>query len=267
MSKEGFIFLHRKLTEWEWYSNVNVTRIFIHCLLEANHQDNNWQGILVKKGSFITSYEKLALSTSLTTQQVRTAIDKLKITGEITYKSTSRYSMITINNWNCYQANQQTNNKQITSKQQTNNKQITTNNNDNNEENEENENKYINESENFSKKLDPFSSKEVSDVIQLYKKTCTNLIPYGKGSRKSRESIAQFIEDIGFDFMYIEMVFEKANSLKKICDQPIDLQKIINCHERIANDYYKKLNENAKPQQQEQEEIDYSDYTNYNPNR
>lgn len=95
---------------------------------------------------------------------------------------------------------------------------------------------------------DPFSSKEVSDVIQLYKQICTNLIPYTRGSRKSREAIAQFIKDIEFDFMYIQMVFEKANKLKTICNRTIDIQTIINCHERIANDFY-------KTQEQEEEEI------------
>lgn len=135
MTKEGFIFLHRQIMEWEWYSDINVTRVFIHCILEANHKDNKWQGNTIKKGTFVTSYEKLAIATSLTVQQVRTALNKLKSTGEITCKSTSRNSIITVNNWNKFQTNNKQDNKQITSKQQTNNKQITTNNNDNNDNN------------------------------------------------------------------------------------------------------------------------------------
>ena len=123
---DGFIKLHRKFIEWEWYTDNNVKILFLHLLLSVNHKDNKWRGQLVKKGSFITSYEKLAIATNLTIQQVRTALNKLKSTGEITYKSTSLNSIITINNWDEYQENNKQNNKQITNEQQTNNKRITT---------------------------------------------------------------------------------------------------------------------------------------------
>lgn len=133
---QGFIKLHRQITEWEWYSNINVCRLFIHCLLKANHKDNKWQGIVIERGSFITSIENLAFETGLSGQQVRTALNKLKTTGEITSKTTNRYSIISIKNWNSYQLDNTQDNKQITNKQQTNNKQITTNNNDNNVKND-----------------------------------------------------------------------------------------------------------------------------------
>lgn len=132
---DGFIKLHRKFIEWEWYTDNNVKILFLHLLLSVNHKDNKWRGQLIKKGSFITSYEKLAIATNLTIQQIRTALNKLKSTGEITYKSTSLNSIITINNWDEYQENNKQNNKQITNEQQTNNKRITTNKNDKNDKN------------------------------------------------------------------------------------------------------------------------------------
>ena len=140
---QGFIKLHRQITEWEWYSNINVCRLFIHCLLKANHKDNKWQGIVIERGSFITSIENLAFETGLSGQQIRTALNKLKSTGEITSKTTNRYSIISIKNWNSYQLDNTQDNKQITNKQQTNNKQITTNNNDNNDNNVKNDNKHL----------------------------------------------------------------------------------------------------------------------------
>lgn len=113
----GFIKIHRKLLKWEWYSDINVRVLFFHCLLRANHKSERWQGIEINAGQFVTSYEHLAKECGLTVQQLRTALDKLKITNEITNKTTSRYSIITVNNWKRYQ----TNNKQITNNQQTNN--------------------------------------------------------------------------------------------------------------------------------------------------
>jgi len=124
--KKGYIKLHRSLLEWEWYDELNVKVLFIHCLLKANYTDKDWKGQIIHRGSFITSYEKLSIETGLTVQQIRTAILKLKSTNEIIHKSTSHYSMITINNYDLYQTDNIQNDTQITNNQQTNNKQITT---------------------------------------------------------------------------------------------------------------------------------------------
>ena len=105
MAEIGYIKLHRKLLNWEWIENPNVLSIFVICLLKANHKANTWQGIKVPAGSLITSYEKLSAISGLSVRQVRTALDKLKMTGELTSKSTSRYSMISIKNWELYQIN------------------------------------------------------------------------------------------------------------------------------------------------------------------
>jgi hypothetical protein len=124
----GFIVLYRSLIDWEWYSDANTFRLFIHCLLRANHKEKKWQGITIERGSFVTSYAHLASELGLTVQNVRTSMGKLKSTGELTHKSHTKYGIITINNYYKYQdTNSQTNtqiNNQLTINQQsTNNKQ------------------------------------------------------------------------------------------------------------------------------------------------
>lgn len=116
----GFIKIHRKLLKWEWYSDLNVRVLFFHCLLKANHKSEKWQGIEIKAGQFVTSYGHLAKECGLTVHQTRTALDKLKMTGEIANKTTSRYSIITIKNWNLYQANGKQDGKQMANRWQTN---------------------------------------------------------------------------------------------------------------------------------------------------
>tara|TARA_R110002012_G_scaffold262505_1_gene444817 strand:+ start:20086 stop:20598 length:513 start_codon:yes stop_codon:yes gene_type:complete len=59
-------------------------------------------------------------------------LKKLKSTGEITSKSTSKYSIISIACYDKYQDDNKQNNINLTDKQQTTNKQLTTTNNDNN---------------------------------------------------------------------------------------------------------------------------------------
>lgn len=45
----GWIKLHRKLLDWEWYSDTNCRLLFIHCLLKANFEDTKWRGVDIKK--------------------------------------------------------------------------------------------------------------------------------------------------------------------------------------------------------------------------
>lgn len=127
---EGWIKLHRKLLEWEWYDDINVVRLFLHLLLTANYEQRSWHGKKIERGSLITGRIALAQETSLTEQQVRTALKKLESTGEITTTSTNQYTIITVNNYDSYQSiesgEQPTNNQQITNEQPTNNQRITT---------------------------------------------------------------------------------------------------------------------------------------------
>lgn len=126
MKDTGFISLHRSLIAWEWYDDINTTRLFIHLLLTVNWEDGFWHGIKIDRGSRITSYAKLAKETKLSVQEVRTALNKLKCTGELTIKPTSKYTTINIVNYNKFQdvnfqINKQTN-KQSTKYQQQYNK-------------------------------------------------------------------------------------------------------------------------------------------------
>lgn len=122
----GWVKLYRKITEWEWYDDPNVWKIFTHCILVANFKDKKWHGKIIKRGSFITSLRHLATINGLSLQQTRTALDKLEATQEITRKTTNEYTHITVNNYDKYQGNNTEDNKRITNEQQTNNKRITT---------------------------------------------------------------------------------------------------------------------------------------------
>lgn len=132
-SLSGFIKLHRKLIAWGWYQDYVVKCLFLHLLLTANFKETQWRDRTLKEGQVVVGTKKLSQELGFSVQQVRTAINKLKSTSEITVESTNRYSVITIVNWQEYQSddrpfNNQINtqvNNQATNKQQTNNKQIT----------------------------------------------------------------------------------------------------------------------------------------------
>ena len=131
---EGFIMLHRKLLDWEWYDDINTSRLFIHCLLKANHKDNNWRGMSIKRGQFISSLSKLASETSLTVKQIRTSLKKLNSTNEVASKGQAQHTVFTVINYDTYQGE----GKQRANEGQTKGKRRATNNNDNNDNNENN---------------------------------------------------------------------------------------------------------------------------------
>ncbi len=122
---ETFIKLFRKFTEWEWYEDINVSRVFLHLILTVNFVDKKWKGILIKRGSIVSSYQTLANETSLSVKQVRTAIRKLESTDDVAIKSTNKYSVFTVKNYDLYQAKgkQETNEGQSEDNQETNKRQ------------------------------------------------------------------------------------------------------------------------------------------------
>lgn len=64
---------------------------------------------------------ELAQTLRLSERQIRTALDKLKMSGVITIKTTNQYSLITVENYSCFQ-NLSAENDQPKAKQPTNQK-------------------------------------------------------------------------------------------------------------------------------------------------
>ena len=204
MTNEGWISLYRKFLEWEWYDYPTVKIIFLHCLLSANHKNIKWRDIVIKRGQLVTSYEKLATLNGLTVQQVRTALEKLQSTHEITYQSTNQYSIITVKNYNLYQdsnkAKTEASNNQIRGQ---NNKRITTNNNDN----KYNTKEYIYNTHTIEKNVCVENKNLSSEDLKILRK-------YAKenGARRIKPYVAELIKNGG----YLDILKEEKERLKKL---------------------------------------------------
>lgn len=126
------------MVDWEWYQDPKTFRLFLYLLLSVNHEERKWQGKTILAGQRITSLSHLATESRMSVRSVRTALTKLKSTGEVTHQGTSKYSLITICNWSKYQTNDTPTNKPETHERQTNDIQTTTNKNDKNIKNDKN---------------------------------------------------------------------------------------------------------------------------------
>ena len=152
MEDVSYIKLFRKLTKWEWYTEPNTFKLFIHILIKANYAEKKWRGIVIERGSFVTSQQKLSVETGLSIRSIRTALRNLEQTKEIEVKTTNKNTLIKALKYDFYQgyevANDTQNDKQtdkqtthqLTNERQTNDKQTTT---TNNIKNIKNNKKYI----------------------------------------------------------------------------------------------------------------------------
>lgn len=220
---KGWICLHRRFLEWEWYDDVHVRIFFIHCLLRSNHTTKKWRGYTIKAGQFITSLNHLAKETGLTERQIRTCIKKLKSTNDIDTQTTNRNTMIVIKNWNKWQTERQT-------KRQTSDTQVTTNNNDNNE--YINTNSYINISLS-SKKI----TKEEREIL-------TN---YVKRKKLAKSSVRAYVNKMIENGDHTEILeaekkriqaqeakqSRKPEHIEEVIETPEDLEKIKEIQKRI----------------------------------
>ncbi len=123
----GYVKLWRSFDMWGWRRNPNAVTVFLYCLTHARHEPGQYQGIELQPGQLVTGRDAISRVTGLTTQSVRTALKNLQKTGEITIKTTNKFSIVTVVNWAKYQTPDTTTNQQLTNKQPATNQQLTTN--------------------------------------------------------------------------------------------------------------------------------------------
>ena len=162
----GWIKLHRSMLDWEWYDDVNVCRLFTHCLLRANHKTKSWRGKTIERGQFWTSLDTLSAETKLSKKQIRVALTKLQSTGEVASQGHATGRMVTVVNYDSYQEE----GTQGADQGQTKGTQGATNKNVNNDNNENNDN--LSSGDDHNK---PVINCPHDEIVKLYMKILPEL--------------------------------------------------------------------------------------------
>jgi len=115
------------MDEWEWYKTPHMVHLFEHLISKANIHDGMWQGIEIKRGQRAVGRKTLAEETGISEQSLRTCIKRLKSTNEITIKSTNKFSVITVVQYEKYQPFKEEQPANIPSNQPSINQQSTSN--------------------------------------------------------------------------------------------------------------------------------------------
>lgn len=136
MQDEGYIKLYRKALDKGWLKNHSLWAFWSWCLLKATYTERDvivgLQKVHLYPGQFIFGRKSAAAEIALSEQQIRTLLNFcVNIEQNLTIKSTSKFSIITIVNWDDYQGSENiSTNKpttEITNDQPATNQQLTTN--------------------------------------------------------------------------------------------------------------------------------------------
>lgn len=123
----GWIKLHRTLQKWGWKKSPNHLAVFVDLLLEANHNEGEYMGVKIPRGSLTTSIKAISQRTGVTKKSVRTILNHLKATNEVALTPTTKFTMISVVKWDDYQATGEPSGKQVANDGQTAGKQRATN--------------------------------------------------------------------------------------------------------------------------------------------
>lgn len=116
----GYIKFWRRTLDSEIWKNQKLFRFWTYCLLKATHQPIvsvvGYQNIDLLPGQFIFGRKKAAKETSLSEREIRTCLDYLIKSQNLTSKTTNHYTILTVVNWGIYQSKENANDQQTTSK-------------------------------------------------------------------------------------------------------------------------------------------------------
>lgn len=103
MMTDGYIRLHRRLLEWDWFTDSATVHVLIYLLLRANWQTRVWRGVTIEPGQVVTSRERIAESTGLTVKQVRRCLETLEAGRVIERDRAGLGQRVTLVHWAEYQ--------------------------------------------------------------------------------------------------------------------------------------------------------------------
>lgn len=102
-SDKGYIKLYRSYVDWEWFTDFKTAHLWTYLLCRAQWEDTRWKGIPIRRGQLLESLPNIAAKTGMTVRSVRTALNHLKSTGEVTDEVTGFGRLITIVKYAEYQ--------------------------------------------------------------------------------------------------------------------------------------------------------------------
>lgn len=238
----GYIALHRKILEWEWFNQPNTLSVFLYCLMKANFKEKTWRGIKLNRGEFITSIGNISKETGVSIKSVRTSLERLILTNELAKESNSQHTKIIVKNYDLYQSGASEGNNEGQSK----GKQRATTNNVNNV------NKEIN---NIAIKVLDYMNAKRKELLpnargfgKIHLKEITSRIKEGASYEDmifviENKALDPWFSENDFKFYRPSTIFRKSNFNNYVSEAPL---KSLTQVEKEFSDWIEQIKGNAQ---------------------
>ena len=176
-----WIKLYRKICDWGWYHEPNMVHLYVYFMLKAKLVINNdsrseaWQ--------LNSTLRLLTKATGISEKSIRTCLARLQRTGEISYLPgvAHKQSVITLCNYDSYQATKKSTNTVLTQEQHSSNTALTT--------LKEYKNKRIKEIKNIDDDIAHVREGDFVEVLEV-----TEVEKENEQKKSSKESFAELVK-------------------------------------------------------------------------
>jgi len=176
-----WIKLYRKICDWGWYHEPNMVHLYVYFMLKAKLVINNdsrseaWQ--------LNSTLRLLTKATGISEKSIRTCLARLQRTGEISYLPgvAHKQSVITLCNYDSYQATKKSTNTVLTQEQHSSNTALTT--------LKEYKNKRIKEIKNIDGDTAHVREGDFVEVLEV-----TDVKKENEQKKSSKESFAELVK-------------------------------------------------------------------------
>ncbi|MCM1276021.1 MAG: hypothetical protein NC299_11780 [Lachnospiraceae bacterium] len=97
----GFKKFPDDLDEWAWYNDNTALLLYVRLRYEAKYKPCDVGDVHLERGQLMTSIREIAETNGVSIRHTRTALERLEKTHKIAIKSTSKYSIITLIDYDC----------------------------------------------------------------------------------------------------------------------------------------------------------------------
>jgi hypothetical protein len=114
--QRGYIKTWRKAIDSGWLRNHRLWVFWSWCLLKASYKEYDLvvgcQKVHLMPGDFVFGRRVAASELNMSEREIRTAVDSLKTSQNIAIKTTNKFSIISVLNWDTYQQTENINDQQ-----------------------------------------------------------------------------------------------------------------------------------------------------------
>lgn len=101
----GWVKLHRKLLEWEWYGDAHMVHLLVHLLLTASHERKEYKGLTIKRGQLATTTKELSEALGISRTSIWRRLKRLEMERFVELEVKQKKTIITICKYDSYQEN------------------------------------------------------------------------------------------------------------------------------------------------------------------